>query len=416
MKIRVFDPMRAADMMGGCTIEPHIGWWTYAPDEKVHEAAELGVVFDDRRCALYIPTLQKNGEPVPEEAIETLKAKAKELGFVNVSPASGMWILSETGEAQIEYIWIMWTESVSEEVRAQLPELAKWICQYTNQDCVAYELDGHMMFVSIENKRNKNKEEKMKKRIFIVPVNDGEAVEIRNLLLDHGETVVVTRQPWGASWQGLEPEVVEEVEKLLAENPGAQVYGVELAGPARWGAINIDHHRYADDDRWSPKSSLEQVAELLGVELTRYQKLVAENDKGYIPAMEKAGATPDEIKLVRAQDRLAQGVTPDDERQAVIDIKYAERRGRKILLHCPKGSTSAHTDLLYGQYDELLKIDEVSGKWIYFGPRHQQFFALTDGGVAGARWVGGGKKSGYAGAEKPTPETQQKILKFFWEE
>ena len=103
-----------------------------------------------------------------------------------------------------------------------------------------------------------------------------------------------------------------------------------------------------------------------------------------------------------------------DERQAVLDLEGAEWQGRRVLVRCPKGSTSAVTDRLYGQYDEALTIDGVSGKWIYFGHRHHEYHSLTEGGVNGARWVGGSPKSGYSGAEKPNETCQEQILKFFW--
>lgn len=254
------------------------------------------------------------------------------------------------------------------------------------------------------------------RKLFIVPANDGEAVEIRKILQKYDEPHIVTRQPWGATWKGLESEVVEEVEKFISANPNAIIYGIELGGPARWGAaINIDHHKYADDDRSNDKSSIEQIAEMLGMQLTRHQQLVAANDKGYIPLMRQIGADENEIKVVRAQDRLAQGVTPDQEAQAVKDLANAEIRDGKWLIRCPKGSTSAVTDRVFGQYTELMTIDGVNGKWIYFGPRHMQFYALTEGGTEFARWAGGNPKNGFSGVEKPNPETQEKILNFFWQ-
>lgn len=147
MKIRVSDPKEAAGMTGGCTLEVSIGWWTYVPDGELSPMSD-GKVFEDHRDALYIPTLQKDGNPVSEEAIAELKAKARELGFSETSSASGMWILSETGEAQVEFIWILWSNTVSGEVRSQLPDLAENIKQYTNQDCVAYEVDGSLQFTN----------------------------------------------------------------------------------------------------------------------------------------------------------------------------------------------------------------------------------------------------------------------------
>lgn len=255
----------------------------------------------------------------------------------------------------------------------------------------------------------------MKKIFFVVPANDGEAVEIRKILQHAQVDHVVTRQGWGATWDNLESKVVKEIEGFLTANPSAVIYGIELGGPSRWGAINIDHHLYKDDDRTNEKSSIEQVAVLLKVKLTRHQKIVSANDKGYIPAMLAMGASQNEIKIVRAQDRLAQGITPDQEAQAVFDIKAAKIKGDKWLIVCPKGSSSAITDRIFGQYSELLTIDEVNGKWIYFGPRHLQFYALTEKGTKLARWAGGNPKNGFSGVEKPSKTTQEKIKKFFWE-
>lgn len=252
------------------------------------------------------------------------------------------------------------------------------------------------------------------KKIFICPINDGESVEIRNVLEDNGEIVVVTRQPWGATWQGLESGTVDEIDGLLAREPKIRVIGIELAGPVRWDGRNIDHHRYASDDRSNPKSSLEQIADLLGIELTRHQLLVAENDKGWIPSMEKIGATSDEIKIIRAQDRIAQGVNPEQEAQAVRDLAEAEWQGRRVLIRCLKGATSAHTDRIYGRFDEALTIDGINGKWLYYGHRHHQFHSFSVGKTEGACWIGGGAESGYAGAEKPTAELQSILLSFFW--
>lgn len=256
----------------------------------------------------------------------------------------------------------------------------------------------------------------MKNFFFIIPANDGEAVEIRKILRTAGVDHVVTRQAWGATWANLEPAVVQAVEDFISANPDAVIYGVELGGAARWGAINIDHHRYRDEDRSNQRSTIEQVASLLKVGLTRHQILVAANDVGYMPAMKAMGATDNEIKIVRAQDRLAQGVTPDHEAQAVADIAAAEIQGEKWLVRCPKGATSAITDRLFGRYAELLTVDGLNGKWIYFGPRHSQFYALTEGGTELARWVGGVKESGFSGVEKPNAETQEKIISFFWGE
>jgi hypothetical protein len=245
-------------------------------------------------------------------------------------------------------------------------------------------------------------------RKFVIPVNNGEAVEIWNLLQDAGEDIQVTGQPCGATWMGLELAIVEAIHEFQTENPtDGVVYGVELSGPNDFGAVNIDHRHQL--------SSLQQVAGLVGVELNRHQRLVAANAIGYIPGMEAMGAQPDEIAIVRAQDRCCQGVTPDDEAQAIRDLAAAQwsmgRFGRRILLPYRTASPTAQIDRVY-----MLGLDKrpaeqlyTGPKWIYFGPQHQQLHAL---GLLSA-WAGGAPESGYFGVVGPDAEGQTKILAIF---
>lgn len=146
MKYGADSPLDAALQAGGCTMEPEIGWWTFSTEPMNGIGDELAKKIGTRD-ALYIPTLQKNGLPVDTEQIRNLKTHAKSLGFLNETPASGMWVLSETGEVQIEYIWILWVSEISKEVRQELPALAEQIKNLTNQDSVAYELGGKLNFV-----------------------------------------------------------------------------------------------------------------------------------------------------------------------------------------------------------------------------------------------------------------------------
>ena len=105
----------------------------------------------------------------------------------------------------------------------------------------------------------------MENRLWVTPNNDLEAKTIVEMLQREGEDFLVTGQAWGASWEKLEEELKAKIEEAKREQK--TVYGVELQGDSN-GAINVDHHIYGEDDRSSPKSSIEQVAEILGVELT----------------------------------------------------------------------------------------------------------------------------------------------------
>ena len=257
----------------------------------------------------------------------------------------------------------------------------------------------------------------------MIPVNDGEAVEIRNILTTSGEQVLITGQPWGATWAGLEPALVARLRELRNSHSDAIIYGIEIGGTPNEDAgylpvINIDHHRYRDDDRTNPSSSIEQVATLLEVTLTRYQRFVAANDVGYIPRMLSLGAElgmsatdiAGMIKLVRAADRCAQGVTPDDEAQAVRDVQGAVwsngALGRRVMVSYTTPSTTAHADLLYGKAVEELF---CGPKWIYFGPRHQELYALNLHGS----WAGGAANNGYFGVVAPDMESRNRIMKIF---
>lgn len=224
-------------------------------------------------------------------------------------------------------------------------------------------------FKIMENK------EKIERKLWIVPINDLEAGTIIKMLERNGENYIITAQTWGASWNGLEPEIRVEVENAIQR--GSKVYGVELQGNVN-GVINIDHHTYGEDDRSNPKSSIEQVAEILGVELSLDEKFVAANDKGFIPAMEKLGEElgiskedlQEIISNIRMRDRLAQGVTIEQEEQAqeaVVALGEIDGKQEYILIdNLPHSKTSTITDRLYGKYENLL-VTSTDGETNFYG-------------------------------------------------
>lgn len=262
------------------------------------------------------------------------------------------------------------------------------------------------------------------KKIWVVPVNDLEAVEIRNLLVDAGEKVVVSQQRWGASWEKLESEVVAEINEVREDNPQAEIVGVELSGDCQWkNSWIIDHHTWGSGDRAHELASIEQIANELGIQILpdSYLETVAINDKAWIPGLKSAGRSDDVIDVIRQSDRCAQGVTPDDEAQAVRDIESAECCGDRVLVRTSLSSyqISPISDRLYGHAEEWLII--ASNAWLYSGSRHFELFQHMEerGLLVGPDWKGGSDESGYAGFIAVDDESLQQqrksaLAEFFW--
>ena len=258
-------------------------------------------------------------------------------------------------------------------------------------------------------------------RLWVSPNNDLEAKTIIEMLQREGEEFLVTGQAWGASWEKLEEELKAKIVEAMQN--GQEVYGVELQGNAN-GAINVDHHTYGEDDRSNPKSSIEQVAKILGVELTLDEQFVSANDKGYIPAMEKLGEelgiSPEDLKEIianiRMRDREMQGVTIEQEAQAQ---KAVERLGEikekrvYIQLDLPHSKTSTVTDRLYGKYDNLL-ITSEDGETNFYGTTEiiQMLNEKFPGGWSGGQLdQGSGFWGGYADQEAIKKAVQEAIEK-----
>lgn len=256
-------------------------------------------------------------------------------------------------------------------------------------------------------------------RLWVCPNNDLEAKTIIEMLEREGEKYLVTGQTWGASWEKLEEEIKKELKEAL-EN-GTEVYGIELQGNSN-GAINIDHHIYGEDDRRNPKSSIEQVADILGKELTLDEQFVSANDKGYIPAMEELGEklkiNPKDLKEIianiRMRDRETQGITSEQEAQAEEAIKKLGELKEKrnyISIGLPHSKTSTVTDRLYGKYDNLLVTSE-DGETNFFGKTEiikMLSERFPNGWSGGSLDQGSGYWGGYADQNAIKAEVQNTI-------
>ena len=205
-----------------------------------------------------------------------------------------------------------------------------------------------------------------KSTVFFLGGKDLEMCTIADMLKEHGWRYADRDLGWGANVERYDREIASAGAigdtLVFVELDGADNY----AADDRFATIVVDHHKYEEIDYSDRPASIVQVAELIGVELTRYQRLVAANDAGYIPAMIAAGATEEEIAEVRRADRKAQGVTEEQEMQAAEAIKTRKKVGACAVVRMPHSRCAPVTDALYGKEFNILIISE-NGEVNFYG-------------------------------------------------
>lgn len=203
---------------------------------------------------------------------------------------------------------------------------------------------------------------------FFLGGQDAEMATIRELLLAEGYSpasanLFDANLTWGAklsSYQEPLTALPADITPVLIE--------LEPDIPIPPHAVIIDHHN--DRAGKDIPTSLEQIAALLGKELTRRQMLIAANDKGHSKGMRQADATEEEIEEIRRFDRLCQGVTEEEERAA--EELCAARAGwitlpqSTILIPWNFPHTSPLVDRITPYYSNIL-IWSDSGRLFFTG-------------------------------------------------
>ena len=328
----------------------------------------------------------------------------------------------------------------------------------------------------------------MGKKVFILPENDLESKEIIKLLelCNYKKNVdyFVTAQQWGASWANLEDEIKAEIKELIKPTrrirtqmgeisyggekssieimtideynnikhydnqphypyvgkytcgepeemmpikSDIEIYGVELEGENPYNAKNIDHHKYQNEDRRNTKSSIEQVAELLDVELSLKQHFIAANDKGGPRAMLKLAAElgiEDELfkKAFKAINQLeveAQGITKETIERDLNNLNIEIKDGYTVIT-TPSSKTRPLVNLMYEKYglgpetERMLFVSTDTGEINYYGTNTDIDIISSEVETA---WAGGdeimgtGFWGGYCGREIIEQEIQSIITK-----
>lgn len=232
----------------------------------------------------------------------------------------------------------------------------------------------------------------MTEKVFLLGGYDLEMLEIKNILEQNGNTYLDKQ----LKWDNAILEVYRGELEIYSNNKAYAIYGIELQEhefslPSNY--YRIDHHNALSD----LPSSIEQICTLLDVPMTRYLKLVAANDKAYIPGMKAIGASPDEISDIRLRDRQAQGVTQREEELAKQALKYKERDGDLIIIYSHSDRFSPICDSLYPSDKLLIYTDD---ELVYYGKGKDKLVTLFSQEIKNGNIYHGGGDLGYIGTGK----------------
>ena len=191
-------------------------------------------------------------------------------------------------------------------------------------------------------------------RVFLLGGKDLEMQTIKDILL----SFEIKFYDKNLSWEDAKLSAYKEL-----FNETDHFYAVELIPdtilPKHFTLI--DHH---NQNRYS-LSSLEQIAKILNYKLSRKQKLIALNDRDYIFGMQKFGADRNEIENIRKKDRFYQGVTEDEEIEALNDIKNAKKIGDLLVIKTKNRRFSPIADKIFPKEAIIYNENEIN----YYGKR-----------------------------------------------
>ncbi len=179
---------------------------------------------------------------------------------------------------------------------------------------------------------------------FFLGGHDLEMLVIRDLARTAGCPVHDKGLSWGAKASAYRDDINAELGR--DRRPVLVELKIDLSLPSERITV-VDHHGIRAGA--SQSTSLHQVFSLLNLPRsgwTRWHDLVAANDRGYVPEMLKIGATREEIEKVRAADRAAQGITPEQEEAGARAVSEARTLagGHLTVVSLPHNRCAVVTD------------------------------------------------------------------------
>ena len=232
------------------------------------------------------------------------------------------------------------------------------------------------------------------KKLFLLGGRDLEMKTIKEIVRSQRGCAVIDRN---LRWDNA---VLSAYNDVFDSFPDADIYAVELREDIpiddKWKSRYrlIDHH----NDNARLPSALEQVAAILGVDLSRMQKLIAANDSGYIPAMKALMASDDEIADIRRRDRAAQGVSEEDERLAEQSI--TENMAKSDELIVVKSLTSKFSPVCDRLFPYKRLLIYTDSEWVFYGERKEELVQQYADALQQGKLYHGGGENGFVGSAK----------------
>jgi hypothetical protein len=237
-------------------------------------------------------------------------------------------------------------------------------------------------------------------KIFLIGGYDLEMIEIKKLLDDNNIQYIDYKLKWGARLSDYKDKLQDY------KDIDFTIYGIELekdiAPPPNY--IEIDHHGKNDNK----PSSLEQVADILGIKLSKEQELIAANDSSYITGMKSLCATEEEIKEIRQRERDILDITKEDEDLAKKSVD--ESKDETIYAYTDK--FTAISDMLYDKFNSYMIYNDI--KAVFYGYKKDKILKFLDDEkvVENHRYYGGGD-FGFVGIKDKVLEKEKIELLVF---
>ncbi|MHB8580920.1 MAG: CorA family divalent cation transporter [Ignavibacteriaceae bacterium] len=178
--------------------------------------------------------------------------------------------------------------------------------------------------------------------VFFLGGYDAEMVTIKKIIEEKNLPYFDRQLKWGAKLS----EYKAELSKLSKEQiPVFIELYLDIDYPSN--AVIIDHHNERSGK--DQKTSIEQVADLLGVKLDRWQQLISANDKDLFKGMQLIDATDVEIKKINDMEKEVQGISNQDYKLAENSIKHFSEviDGDIIIIHSQTKKTRPILEKLY---------------------------------------------------------------------